>query len=180
MDHFWIILGPFSTILLTVLSTVCRWPCGLVHHFLEAKLLERVNLHFWIIYNTHGWFNILLCTCTMSHLCLEVAFLDHFRAHESVDHFFFGTYIFGSHFFHTNWLIISFLGLSETKMIQKWKFQKRNDPPICGKKVIQKCKFQKRNDTNWWIISFLELAFLDHIFSTEIGGSLWCFVLSSC
>ena len=62
MDHFWIILRPFSTILLTVLSTVCQWSCALVHHFLEAKLLEQVNLHFWIIYNTHCWFNMLLCT----------------------------------------------------------------------------------------------------------------------
>ena len=105
MDHFWIILGPFSTILLTVLSTLCQWSCGLVHHFLEAKLLEQVNLHFWVIYNTYCWFNMLLCTCTMSHLCLEVTFLDHFCEHESVDHFFFGTYIFGSHFFHTNWWI---------------------------------------------------------------------------
>ena len=52
MDHFWIILGQFSAILLTVLSTLCQWSCGLVHHFLEAKLLEQVNLHFWIIYNT--------------------------------------------------------------------------------------------------------------------------------
>ena len=25
--------------------------------------------------------------------------------------------------------------------------------------------------TNWWIISFLELTFLDHTFSTQIGGS---------
>ena len=105
MDHFWIILGPFPTILLTVLSTVCQWSCGLAHHFLEAKLLEQVNLHFWIIYNTHCWFNMLLCTCTMSHLCLEVTFLDHF------------------------------------------------------------CNM------NWWIISFLELTFLDHIFSTQMGGS---------
>ena len=55
MDHFWIILGPFSTILLTVLSTLCQWSCGLVHHFLEAKLLEQVNLHFWIIYNTYSF-----------------------------------------------------------------------------------------------------------------------------
>ena len=109
MDHFWIILGPFSTILLTILSTLCQWSCGLLHHFLEAKLLDQVNLHFWIIYNTHCWFNMLLCTCTMSHLCLEVTFLDHFCEHESVDHFFFGTYIFGSHFFHTNGWIISFL-----------------------------------------------------------------------
>ena len=65
------------------------------------------------------------------------------------------------------------------------------DPPICRKKMIQKCKFQKRNDTklvddfffgtcifvsyffhtHWWIISFLELAFLGHIFSTQIVGS---------
>ena len=104
MDHFWIILGPFSTILLTVLSTLCQWSCGLVHHFLEAKLLEQVNLHFWFNYNTHCWFNMLLCTCTMSHLCLEVRFLDHFCEHESVDHFFFSTYIFGS-FFYTNWWI---------------------------------------------------------------------------
>ena len=37
-----------------------------MHDFLEAKLLEQVNLHFWIIYNTHCWFNMLLCTCTMS------------------------------------------------------------------------------------------------------------------
>ena len=125
MDHFWIILGPFSTILLTVLSTLCQCFCGLVHHFLEAKLLEQVNLHFWIIYDTHCWFNMLLCTCTMSHLCLEVTFLDHFCEHESVDHFFFGTYIFGSHFFHTNGWIISVLELSETKMIQKCKFQKK-------------------------------------------------------
>ena len=135
MDHFWIILGPFSTILLTVLSTLCQWSCGLVHHFLEAKLLEQVNLHFWIIYSTYCWFNMLLCTCTMSHLCLEVTFLDHFCEHESVDHFFFGTYIFGSHFFHTNRWIISVLELSETKMIQKCKFEKRNDPPICVEKI---------------------------------------------
>ena len=107
-----------------------------------------MNLHFWIIYNTHCWFNMLLCTCTMSHLCLEVTFLDHFCEHELVDHFFFGTYIFGSHFFHTNGWIISFLELSETKMIQKCKFQKRNDPPIC-------------------VISFLELTFLGHFFYTN-------------
>ena len=138
MDHFWIILGPFSTILLTVLSTLCQWSCGLVHHFLEAKLLEQVNLHFWIIYNTYCWFNMLLCTCTMSHLCLEVTFLDHFCEHESVDHFFFGTYIFGSHFFHTNGWIISVLERSETKMIQKCKFQKRNDPRICVEKIRSK------------------------------------------
>ena len=60
---------------------------------------------------------------------------DHFCEHESVDHFFFGTYIFGSHFFHTNWWIISFLELSETKMTQKCKFQKRNDPPIFVEKI---------------------------------------------
>ena len=68
MDHFWIILGSFSTTLLTVRSTVCQWSCGLVDHFLEAKLLEQVNLHFWIFYNTHCWFNMLLGTCTMSNL----------------------------------------------------------------------------------------------------------------
>ena len=29
--------------------------------------------------------------------------------------------------------------------------------------------------TNWWMISFLELAFVDHIFYTQIGGSfLFC------
>ena len=50
---------------------------------------------------------------------------------------------------------------------------------------------------DWWIISFLELTFLDHIFSTQIiisfleltfldhfftqiGGSIWCFVLALC
>ena len=32
---------------------LCQWSRGLVHLFLEAKLLEQVNLHFWIIYNTH-------------------------------------------------------------------------------------------------------------------------------
>ena len=69
MDHFWIILGPFSTILLTILSTLCQWSCGLLHHFLEAKLLDQVNLHFWIIYNTHCWFNMLLCTCTLCYDC---------------------------------------------------------------------------------------------------------------
>ena len=62
------------------------------------------KLHFWIIYNTRCWFNMLLCPCTMSHLCLEVTFLDHFCEHESLDHFFFGTYIFGS-FFYTNFWI---------------------------------------------------------------------------
>ena len=36
----------------------------------------------------------------MSHLCLEVTFLDHFCEHELVDHFFFGTHIFGSFFLH--------------------------------------------------------------------------------
>ena len=39
-----------------------------MHHFLEAELLEQVNLHFSIIYKTHCWFNMLLGTCTMSHL----------------------------------------------------------------------------------------------------------------
>ena len=40
-----------------------------MYHFLEVKLLEQVNLHFWmILYNTHCWFNMLLFTCTMSHL----------------------------------------------------------------------------------------------------------------
>ena len=103
--------------------------------FWKPNCWNKSILHFWIIYNTHCWFNMLLCTCTMSHLCLEVAFLDHFCEHESVDHLFFGTYVFGSHFFHTNWWIISFLELSETEMIQKRKFQKRNDPPICVEKI---------------------------------------------
>ena len=106
MDQCWIILGPFSTILLTVLSTLWEWSCGLVHLFLEAKLLEQVNLHFWIIYNTDCWFNMLLCTCTMSHLCLEVTFLDH----ESVDHFFFGTYILRITFFPHKLVDHFFLG----------------------------------------------------------------------
>ena len=101
MDHFWIILGPFSTILLTVLSTMCQWSCGLVHHFLEAKLLEQVNLHFWIIYHTHCWFNMLLCTCYVWKLRFWIIFVN----------------------------------------------------------------------MNRWIISFLELTFLDHIFATQIGGS---------
>ena len=42
LDH----LGPFWTILLIALSTVCQWSCGLVDHFLEVKLLEQVNFHF--------------------------------------------------------------------------------------------------------------------------------------
>ena len=54
----------------------------------------------------------------------------------------------------------SFLELSETKMIQKCKFQKRNDPPIC-------------------VFSFLELTFFD-LFLKQIGGSIWCFVLALC
>ena len=138
MDHFWIILGPFSTILLTVISTLCQWSCGLVHHFLEAQLLEQVNLHFWIIYNTNCRFNMLLCTYSMSHLCLEVTLLDHFCEHESVNPFFFGSYITGSHFLQTNWWIIFVLELSKTEMIQKCKFQKRNDPPICVEKIWSK------------------------------------------
>ena len=128
LDHF----RPFCSLYFQLCAN------GLVDlciNFLEAKLLEQVNLRFWIIYSTHCWFNMLLCTCTMSHLCLEVTFLDHFCEHESVDHFFFGTYMFGSHFFHTNGWIISILELSETKMIQKCKFQKRNDPPICVEKI---------------------------------------------
>ena len=127
LDHF----APFCSVYFQLCANG-----GLVDHFLEVKLFEQVNLHFWIMfYNTHCWFNMLLCTCTMSHLYLEVTFLDHFCEHELVDHFFFGTYIFGSYFFHTNWWIISFLELRETKMIQKCKFQKRNDPPICVEKL---------------------------------------------
>ena len=129
LDHF----GPFCSLYFQ------RCANGLVDLciiFLEAKLLEQVNLHFWIIYNTHCWFNMLLCTCTIRHTYvwklrfwiifvnmnwwiisfLELAFLDHV-------------------FFHTNWWIISFLELSETKVIQKCKFQKRNDPPICVEKI---------------------------------------------
>ena len=107
MDHFWIILGPFSTILLTVLSTLCQWSCGFVHLFLEAKLVEQVNLHFWIIYNTRCWF---IC-CFVLALChtyvwklrfwimnrwiisfLELTFLRiTFFPHKLVDHFFFVT-----------------------------------------------------------------------------------------
>ena len=68
-----------------------------------------------------------------------------------------------------NWWIISFLEFTfldhifstqiggsflfcdlETKMIQKCKFQKRNDPPVC-------------------VISFLEFTFLDLFFKTQIG-----------
>ena len=45
MDHVWIILGPFWTILLIALSTLCQWSCGPVDHFLEVKLME-VNFHF--------------------------------------------------------------------------------------------------------------------------------------
>ena len=125
MDHFWISPGPFWTILLTVLSNLCQWSCGHVDHFLEVKLLEQVNLHFWIIFcNTHCWFNMLLCTCTMSHLYLEVTFLDHFCEHEFVDYFFFGTYTFDSYFF-------VFLELTFLDHFCFAKFQKRNDPPIC-------------------------------------------------
>ena len=76
--------------------------CGLVHHFLEAKLLEQVNLHFWIIYNT-----------------LLALYLHYVRR----------TYVWKLRF----WIIF-------VNMIR-------------------------------WIISFLELTFLDHIFSTQIGGS---------
>ena len=90
LDHF----RPFCSLYFQLCAN------GLVDlciFFLEAGLLEQVNLHFWIIYNTHCWFNMLLRTCTMSHLCLEVTFLDH----ESVDHFVFGTYIFEDHIFST-------------------------------------------------------------------------------
>ena len=45
--------------------------------------------------------------------------------------------------------------------------------------MIQKCKFQKRNDPPICVISFLELTFLDHFF-TQIGGPIWCFVLALC
>ena len=45
--------------------------------------------------------------------------------------------------------------------------------------MIQKCKFQKRNDPPISVTSFLELTFLDHFF-TQIGGSIWCFVLALC
>ena len=45
--------------------------------------------------------------------------------------------------------------------------------------MIPKCKFQKRNDPPICVISFLELTFLDHFF-TQIGGSIWCFVLALC
>ena len=45
--------------------------------------------------------------------------------------------------------------------------------------MIQKCKFQKRNDPPICVISFLELTSLDHFF-TQIGGSIWCFVLALC
>ena len=106
MDHFWIILGPFSTILLTVLSTLCQWSCGLVHHFLEAKLLEQVNLHFWIINGTHivgsiCCFALALCHTYVWKLRFWIIFVD------------------------MNWWFISFLELSETKIIQKCKFQKK-------------------------------------------------------
>ena len=50
---------------------------------------------------------------------------------------------------------------------------------LCGKNMIQKCKFQKRNDPPICVISFLELTSLDHFF-TQIGGSIWCFVLALC
>ena len=50
MDHFWIILGPFGTILLIALSTLCQWSCGRVDHFLEVTLLEQVNFHFGFIF----------------------------------------------------------------------------------------------------------------------------------
>ena len=33
--------------------------------------------------------------------------------------------------------------------------------------MIQKCKFQKRNDPPICVISFLELTFLDHFFYTN-------------
>ena len=56
MDHFCSILGPFRTILLTALSTVCHWSCGFVDHFLEVKWLEQVNFHFGFIFlKTHCW-----------------------------------------------------------------------------------------------------------------------------
>ena len=45
--------------------------------------------------------------------------------------------------------------------------------------MIQKCKFQQRNDPPICVISFLELRFLDPFF-TQIGGSIWCFVLALC
>ena len=110
MDHFWIILGPFSTILFIVLCAngLCQWSCGLVHHFLEAKLLKQVNLHFWIIYNTYKFI--------VGSICGLVLALCH-------------TYVWKLRF----WIIFV--------------------------------------NMNGWMISFLELTFLDHIFSTQIGGS---------
>ena len=45
--------------------------------------------------------------------------------------------------------------------------------------MIQKCKSQKRNDPPICVISFLGLKFLDHLI-TQIGGSIWCFVLALC
>ena len=128
MDHFWIIRGPFWTILLTVLSTLCQWSCGLVDHFLKVKWLEQVNLHFWIIfYNTHCGFNMLL----IWKLCFWIIFVNMNWWIIS----FLELTLFESYFFRTNWWIIFFLELSETKMIQKCKFQKRKDPPICVEKV---------------------------------------------
>ena len=57
----WIILGPFWTILLIALSTLCQWYCGLVDHFLEVTLLEQVNFHFgFIFFKTHCWSKMLL------------------------------------------------------------------------------------------------------------------------
>ena len=61
MDHFWIILGPFWTILLIALSTLCQWSCGLADHFLEVTLLEQVNFHFgFFFFTTHCWSKMLL------------------------------------------------------------------------------------------------------------------------
>ena len=38
--------------------------------------------------------------------------------------------------------------------------------------MIQKCKFQKRNDPPICVISFLEFTFLDHFFA-QFGGSIF-------
>ena len=75
MDHFWIILGPFWSILLIALSSLCQWSCGFVDHFLEVKLLEQVNFHFEFFFFTH----IVGAICC----CVILTF---------------GSYIFGSFF----------------------------------------------------------------------------------
>ena len=120
------------------------------------------NLHFQIIFFPHKLVDhFFFGTCIFGSYffhtnwwiisLLEVAFLDHtfstqigesflfwnlhsqiiFFPHKLVDHFFFGTCIFGSYFFHTNCRIIFLLELAFWDHFGLTKFQKRNDPPVC-------------------------------------------------